>query len=92
MSNGYTMRMQPDGLIVAKPRRASRISGRSVLIFLAAFLLFKGFLIANLGAEGYGERISRLESGTFVEKAGAFAMQIDPLSELVSQKLRPLLH
>ncbi len=30
MSNGYVTRMQPDGLIVARPRRRSvRISGRA---------------------------------------------------------------
>lgn len=92
MSRGYTMRMQSDGLIVAKPRRsASPISGRSILIFLAAFLIFKGFLIANLGGEGYDDRISRLESGTMVEQAGALAMQSDPISDLIASKLRPLL-
>ena len=92
MSRGYTTRMQPDGLIVAKPHRApSRISGRSVLLFLAAFILFKGFLYANLGPETYNERVNRLQSGTVVEKAGAFVMQADPVSQLVAQKMGPIL-
>lgn len=92
LSRGYSTRMRADGLIEARPRRSvNPISGRSVLIFLAAFVLFKGFLIANLGPDAYGERLALLESGTVVEKAGAFAMQVDPLSELAALKMGPLL-
>ena len=92
MSRGYSARMRPDGLIVAQPRRAgSPISGRSVLIFLVAFVLFKGFLIASLGAEGYGERVGKLEQGNLVEQAGAFAMQADPVATMVAMQLEPVL-
>ena len=92
MSRGYTTRMRADGLIVAKPRRAAPpISGRSILIFLVAFVLFKGFLIANLGNETYDARVARLELGNLTEQAGAFAMQSDPLAELIARKVAPLL-
>lgn len=92
MSRGYTARMRPDGLIEARPRRSvNPISGRSVVIFLAAFVLFKGFLIASIGPAGYADRVALLESGTIVEQFGAFAMQADPLSDLAAQKLGPLL-
>jgi hypothetical protein len=91
-TRGYTTRMRPDGLIVVKPRRApSRISGKSVLMFVAAFLLFKGFLIANLGIVGYDERIARLNEGTPVEQAGAWVMQIEPASEWIATKIGPVL-
>jgi len=92
MSRGYTTRMQPDGLIVAKPKRAQvRISGRSMLLFALAFIAFKGFLIANLGELGYEERVDRLSDGTLVEKAGAFVMQIDPLSQFAAEQIGPIL-
>ncbi len=92
LSRGYTTRMRPDGLIEARPRRSvNPISGRALVLFLGAFVLFKGFLIANLGTAGYADRVALLESGTFVEQAGAFAMQADPLSELAAQKLAPFL-
>ena len=92
MARGYTTRMRSDGLIVAKPRRAvSPISGRSVLIFLLVFLAFKGFLIANLGAAAYSERVERLQSGNFAEQAGAFAMQADPVSKMFADLVAPLL-
>lgn len=91
MSRGYTTYMQPDGLIVAKPKRAQvRISGRSILLFVMAFIAFKGFLIANLGPLGYEERLARLDSGTVVEQGGAFVMQIDPASQFIAEQIGPI--
>lgn len=92
MAGGYVTRMRPDGLIVAQPRRAqARISGRSVILFILAFFLFKGFLIANLGPETYGERVGRLRTGTPVEQAGALVMQADPASAWISEQIGPVL-
>lgn len=92
MSRGYTTSLRPDGLIVAKPkRRASPVSLRSVILFLVAFVLFKGFLIANIGPQAYSERVARLMDGTAIEQAGGVVMQIDPLSQMVSEKIGPIL-
>jgi hypothetical protein len=92
MSHGYSTYIQPDGLIVARPRRrAIRISGRAVIMFVLAFIGFKAFLIANLGMLTYEERVTRLQSGTVVERAGAFAMQPDPLSTFVALQVGPIL-
>ncbi len=92
LARGYTHRMRPDGLIVLKPRRAqARISGRSVAIFLMAFFLFKGFLIANLGEQTYLDRVVQLQKGTVVERAGSVLMQNDPLSRLIALKIGPVL-
>lgn len=92
MSRGYVTRMQPDGLIVAKPRRRSRrVSGRAVFLFLAAFVGFKAFLVANLGPQTYDDRLARLEAGTMVEQAGAFVMQADPLTMYFAQMIGPIL-
>ncbi len=92
MSQGYTTHIQPDGLIIARPRRARpRISLRPVLVFLVAMVAFKGFLIANLGPLAYEERLDRLQQGTVVEQAGAFVMQIDPLSRYAADKIGPVL-
>ena len=88
MTQGYTTRMRPDGLIVAYPRRAPRpISGRAIVMFLGAFVLFKGVMVVNLGPVAYDEKVDRLGQGSLVEQAGAFAMQADPLTALVAQKL-----
>jgi hypothetical protein len=92
MSKGYQAKLRSDGLIVMTPRRQGpRISARSVLLFLAAFFLFKGFLIANIGIDGYNDRVVRLEGGNTVEVAGAWVMQADPLALLVAEKIGPVL-
>mgnify|MGYP000214899790 CR=1 FL=1 len=92
MSGGYSAKLRPDGLLVVKPRRVqSRISGRSVLFFAAAFLLFKGFLMAALGFGSYDERVRTLAQGSGVERAGAFVMQADPVSVLIARKIGPVL-
>jgi hypothetical protein len=92
MARGYTTTIRPDGLIVARPKRqGSPISGRSVLLFVAAFILFKGFLIASLGPATYDERVARLSVGTPVERAGALTMQIDPLSAYAADRMRRLI-
>ncbi|NSY39443.1 hypothetical protein [Leisingera sp. ANG59] len=92
MSEGFSAQMRPDGLLVLQPRRVqSRISARTVLFFAAAFLLFKGFLIAALGSASYDERVARLSGGSAVERAGAFLMQAEPASMYIAQKIGPVL-
>ncbi|MFK7753486.1 MAG: hypothetical protein AB8B51_13145 [Sedimentitalea sp.] len=92
MSRGYSARLRHDGLIITKPKRkASPISGRSVFLFLLAFIMFKGFVIASTGPITYSERVAQLQAGTVVEQAGAFVMQIEPVSEFVAMKIGPIL-
>ncbi|WP_406648586.1 hypothetical protein QEZ52_05860 [Aliisedimentitalea scapharcae] len=92
MSNGYRAQLRSDGLIMMTPqRKKSAISGRAVILFVLAFLAFKGFLIANIGIEGYQDRVDRLRSGNAVEAAGSWVMQIDPASELIAEKIGPVL-
>ncbi len=92
MSRGYEARMQPDGLIVLKPRRASsRITILPILLLIIAFTLFKSFLFVSLGEQNYDERVTRLEAGTKVEQVGAFVMQSDPVTQMVADKISPAL-
>ena len=90
MTRGYKTRMQPDGLIVAYPKgRGSPISAKSVVIFLVAFMAFKGLMIASQGVESYDQRLERLHGGTLMEKAGGFVMQVDPISKLIADQISP---
>ncbi|MEP2718631.1 hypothetical protein [Pseudophaeobacter sp.] len=91
-SQGYSARVQSDGLIVVEPRRVrSRVSGRVFVMILGAFLLFKAFLMAALGFDSYDERVARLEAGTSVEKLGAIVMQADPASTWAAEQIGPIL-
>jgi len=92
MSGGYSAKLRPDGLLVVKPHRVqSRISARTLVFFTAAFLVFKGFLMAALGFGSYDERVQTLAAGSGLERAGAFIMQADPVSVFIAQKIGPVL-
>lgn len=92
LAAGYSARMQPDGLLVMKPRRVqSRFNGRTLVYLAVIFLLFKGFLIAALGGATYDARVQRLTVGNSVEQLGALVMQRDPLSAWIADQVAPLL-
>ncbi|TNF59472.1 MAG: hypothetical protein EP307_10375 [Rhodobacteraceae bacterium] len=92
MSRGYETRIRPDGLLIVRPRRrSSGISLKSVIIFLAAFILFKGLVLAEVGQGTYENRLVAMQSGTWVEQAGAVVMQIDPATRYVAGFLAPFL-
>jgi hypothetical protein len=82
LAKGYVTRMNPDGLVVARPsRQSSGLPARGFFLTLAAMLVFKVFLLAQLGVEGYNDRITVLENGSGSEKVGAFAMKLDPITQ-----------
>ncbi|MGR3621404.1 hypothetical protein [Pseudophaeobacter sp.] len=91
-AQGYSARVQSDGLIVLEPRRMqSRISGKVFVLVIVSFLGFKAFLMAALGLGNYDERVARLADGTAVERAGALVMQADPLSVWAAEQIGPIL-
>ena len=92
LSRGFVTRIRPDGLMVVQPRRAAfHIPAKAVILFVLAFLGFKAFLLASIGPGAYLDRVARLESGTIVEQAGAWVMQIDPASQVIASKIGPIL-
>ena len=79
LKSGVVTTVNHDGLVIARARRKSGDSPLfGVLFFVAAFFLFKAFLLVSDGQEGYAERLASLQSGTTVEQAAAWAMQADP--------------
>ena len=90
--NGIVHKVGPDGLISAYPRRRlPRFPLRGLVILFFAALTFKGVLLASLGSGVYQQRVDLLAGGSFVEKAGAWVMQIDPATEFVARTVAPLL-
>ncbi len=93
MSRGYRATMRKDGLVVMKPQRVRSAVPAKVLVFcLLGFFGFKAFLLSSLGPTGYQFRIDSLNQGTSVEQAGAWVMQIDPLSEALAVQLNKVLY
>lgn len=92
MERGFTTQLRADGLLIVKPKRPRlAISGRSIVLFVAAFIGFKGLALAQVGQVTYDAQVAELAQGTIVEQAGAFVMQSDPASEFVAHHLRTVL-
>lgn len=91
MSQGFVTRMRKDGLIVVQPKRKGfRFPVKQVVFLLAAVILFKAFLLANLGPDVYNIRLAKMQDGTIVEQVGAAFMQIDPASEYLASQIGPV--
>ena len=91
LSHGYVTQVTNDGLVVAKPqRRTARGTLRGIAIVILVMMAFKGFLHAQLGAEGYQARVDGLAAGSIYEQAGAWLMVADPLTEWLSGKISSL--
>jgi len=85
VKSGVTSSVNHDGIVIARPRRKSGDSPLlGVLFFVGVFVLFKSFLLASDGAEGYAERVQGFAEGTQVEMAIGWAMQVDPITEYIA--------
>lgn len=84
LGRGYKGVMRPDGLIVVKPRQFRfRLPVRGFVLLMVSFMIFKGFLLAHLGAAQYSARLDVLKTGTFGD-VGAFIMGVDPVTDAVA--------
>ena len=93
MANGYTTQMRADGLIVVKPRHVARrgFPLKGLVLLALGLFAFKALILASVGPDGYGERVAKLENGTFVERGGAWVMQADPATQVLAQLMGPVL-
>jgi len=93
MAVGYVTSVNHDGLIIARPRRhAPRFPWKGMMLTVTLLLLFKGFLYLSLGAITYDSRVEKLQEGTVIEQAGAFAMQADPATRWIAAQIQSLLN
>ena len=91
LARGYKTEMRDDGLIVVKPKRGQRgFRLRGLVLLVAGFFVFKGFMLASLGEVTYDERVSKLGNGTTAEQAGAWVMQSDPFTTFLAGLIEPL--
>jgi len=92
LSQGYVASVNHDGLIVAKVRRRGpRFPWKGVALCFVAFFAFKGFLLVQLGESTFSDRVQKLENGTIVEQAGAYAMSADPLTKWIASQIQSFL-
>lgn len=91
MANGYTTRLQNDGLIVVRPNRRVRRSFpfKGLVGLIAGFFVFKALMLASLGDITYNERVAKLQQGAHLEQFGSTVMQIDPVTQFIAGFIDP---
>jgi hypothetical protein len=88
LAKGYVAKINPDGLILVKPKpKRSGFKLRILTTLVVAVLLFKSFTLAMIGPLTYDSRIEALLQGTWLERACGWVMQADPLSMAIANFL-----
>lgn len=81
-----------EGLVITQRRRGlPSIPFRGLAYIFFGFVLFKSIALAQIGMQGYLERVEALKQGTVVEQAGAFLMKPDAASVWMAGKIAPLI-
>ncbi len=89
LEHGFVTTVLPDGLIVAKPhRKQPHHVVRSVFLCLTVMLAFKIFLYLEIGHQAYVARVAQLQSGSVLDKVGAYVMYPDPLTINLARIIR----
>lgn len=75
----------------ARPRRRRGVSLRALAFLFLAALLFKAAILAQLGQDGYAERVSILAKGSFPEQIGAWMLHADPVTLKLASYIQHIL-
>ncbi|MCB1334119.1 MAG: hypothetical protein KDK26_10805 [Roseivivax sp.] len=85
LAGGYVTRMDKDGLIHHAPRKRLRLFRPRVLLYpVIAVMVFKVFLLSQMGQPAYEAKLTSLAQGSALERAGAVLMSIDPVTETIA--------
>ncbi|MCY4336531.1 MAG: hypothetical protein OXC60_17890 [Litoreibacter sp.] len=89
-------RVQEDGLVVdvAQTKSAARslLPIKGLIATGIIFLAFKSFLLAELGETEYLERIDGMKTGSAMEVAAAFLLDMDPATQAIANTLKTFLN
>ncbi len=92
MAEGYVTRVNKTGVIEHRPKRKfGSVTLMPFIILALVFLAFKIVLIGQLGEETYLAHVDNLAAGSVVERVGAKAMQIDPVTVMIMDLARAAL-
>jgi hypothetical protein len=93
LAKGYVTKLDGNGVFLHVPEnKAAQKSGLRLLLLGAMVVFgFKILTLSWLGIEDYSAHLATLEQGSALEKAGAWIMQIDPLTEKVAGLAAPYL-
>lgn len=87
IERGSVAMMRKDGLIVIRPRRRTpSFPWKGLALMIAGFFMFKTFILITSGTGAYEERRAMLAQGTQLEVAGAWVMQVDPVTRWLQEQ------
>lgn len=92
MSQGYVTRVNRNGLIEQVPDK--KVGGFALGLIVRMALVVVGFKVLALswlGEQAYAGHLEALSQGAAYEQAGAWLMQIDPVTRKLSDILMPLI-
>lgn len=95
MEAGFRTEIDDTGLLVQKPAgKAMRKVGRflpirSLGLMAAIGLVYKAFLLTQLGADSYSAKVTGLMAGDSVERVGGWLMQADPVTLRIADLIGP---
>ncbi|MGC1503954.1 MAG: hypothetical protein WA782_07400 [Sulfitobacter sp.] len=92
MTHGYTTKVGKDGLLTVQPKRRTEKGGgalKLVALAVVGLIAFKAFALVAVGPVTYNERLAKLEAGTVIERVGAKALAIDPVTEVIAGSVVP---
>ena len=78
-----------DGLEIARVRHERRfLPFFHITMFFYLAMIIRLVVMAEVGPVAYASRMDQLSNGNMLERAGAFVMQMDPVSRDIATQLR----
>ena len=91
MAQGYVNKLDRNGLITQRPdSKTGGMLGKLVMLVVGGVMVFKIFLLGGLGQDAYLDHVARLQAGSGFEQAGAWLMQIDPITATAADLIAPM--
>ncbi|WP_425037771.1 hypothetical protein [Primorskyibacter sp. S187A] len=92
IARGHTTYIDAMGVIRKRPSRGivSNIPFKGIIYLFLGFSIFKAVALASAGSATYAARLGLLESGTLFERAGAWVLQIDPVTRFLAGIFAPI--
>ena len=82
---GAVRRMGKDGLVTLQPkRRLPAFPIRALFLLALVAVIFKAFLMAQMGVQTYTAELAHLNVGSAAEKVGAWLLQPDAVSSMLA--------
>ncbi len=90
--SGVYTRVDNNGVLIIKAKRSRfYFPYKGLALLVVSFFVLKAFMLSVNGPDTYGDRLAILENGTIVEAMGAKLLGVDAATQMLADKIGPLL-